>query len=75
MIVKIWKQLDWTGRRGAQEPLAASDILDVLELYSMKFPEVWEWILMLETCVFQFRQGKIETRRKQEELKKRAKRG
>ena len=75
MIVKIWKQLDWTGRRGAQEPLAASDILDVLELYSMKFPEVWEWILMLETAVFQFRQGKIETRRKQEELKKRAKRG
>ena len=75
MIVKIWKQLDWTGRRGAQEPLAASDILDVLELYSMKFPEGWEWILMLETSVFQHRQGKIETRRKQEELKRKAKRG
>ena len=75
MIVKMWRQLDWTGRRGAQEPLAASDILDVLELYSMRFPEVWEWILMLETSVFQFRQGKIETRRKAEELKKRAKRG
>jgi len=30
--VKVWKQLDWTGRRGGTDPLQASDMLEVLGL-------------------------------------------
>ena len=70
LVIKLWKQLDWTGRRSANEPLAASDILAVLELYNFAFPQIWEWLLMLETTIFQHRQNQIETKQKQTALKK-----
>ena len=42
LLIKVWRQLDWTGRRGGTDPLQASDMLEVLGLYGMKFPELWE---------------------------------
>jgi hypothetical protein len=74
MLVKVWRQLDWTGRRGGTDPLQASDMLEVLELYGMKFPELWERLLHIETVLYSHRQGVIEQRRKSEEMRKRPKR-
>jgi len=68
-VIKLWKQLDWTGRRSSAEPLAASDILAVLKLYDFSFPQIWEWLLMIETTIFQHRQNQIETKQKQAALK------
>jgi hypothetical protein len=74
LLVKIWKQLDWTGRRGGTDPLQASDMLEVLALYKAKFPELWERLLQIETVLYSHRQGQIEQRRKSEEMRKRPKR-
>ena len=73
LIIKLWHQLDWTGRRTSTEPLAASDILSVLQLYNFAFPQIWEWILMIETSIFSYRQNIIETKKKQEALKQNGK--
>ena len=73
LLVKIWKQLDWTGRRGGTDPLQASDMLEVLALYKAKFPELWERLLQIETVLYSHRQGQIEQRRKSEEMRNRPK--
>ena len=75
MVVKLWSQLDWTGRASPESTLSASDILAVLRLYKVELPEVWELLLMIEKGIFSHRQGLIEQRRKQEETKKRARHG
>ena len=74
LIIKLWRQLDWTGRRNSTEPLAASDILAVLQLYNFSFPQIWEWLLIVETTIFSHRQNLIETKKKQEALKQNGKR-
>ena len=75
MLVKVWKQLDWTGRRGGTDPLQASDRLEVLGLYGMKFPVLWERLLHIETVLFSHRQGQIEQRRKAEAMRKKPRHG
>ena len=70
MVVKLWSQLEWTGRRSASEPLAASDMLAVMRLYGAELPEVWEFLLMVETRIFSHRQGMIEKKKKQESKRK-----
>ena len=74
LIVKLWYQLDWTGRRNSNEPLSANDILTVLRLYNFDYPQIWEWILMIETTIFQYRKNQIETKKKQAALKENGKR-
>jgi len=49
-------------------------MLEVLGLYGMKFPELWERLLHIETVLYSHRQGVIEQRRKSEEMRKRPKR-
>tara|TARA_Y100000593_G_scaffold84331_1_gene159653 strand:- start:3324 stop:3551 length:228 start_codon:yes stop_codon:yes gene_type:complete len=75
MVVKLWSQLDWTGRNTPESTLSATDIFTVIKLYQVELPEIWELILMVEKRVFSYRQGKIERRRKQEEMKKKARNG
>jgi hypothetical protein len=49
-------------------------MLEVLGLYGMKFPALWERLLHIETVLYSHRQGVIEQRRKSEEMRKRPKR-
>ena len=65
IIVKLWSQLDWTGRSTPESTLSASDMLSVLRLYNVEIPEVWELLLMVERNIFTHRQGLIEKNRKQ----------
>lgn len=50
-------------------------MLSVLRLYNVELPEVWELLLMVERNIFTHRQGKIDQRRKQEEVKRRTRHG
>tara|TARA_R100001530_G_scaffold37114_1_gene28864 strand:+ start:744 stop:980 length:237 start_codon:yes stop_codon:yes gene_type:complete len=70
IVVRLWTQLDWTGRNSPESTLSASDILAVLRLYEVEIPIVWEFILMIEREIFTYRQGMIEQKRKKESKQK-----
>ena len=74
-VIKLWRMLDWTGRNTPTDTLGANQIIGVLDLYGMKFPEIWEWILMIEQRIFKHRQGLIEQRKKAEEMRQKRQRG
>ncbi len=74
-MIKLWNMLDWTGRNTPSDTLGANQIIGVLDLYGMKFPEIWEWVLMVEQRIFNHRQGLIEQQKKAESVKQKRKRG
>jgi hypothetical protein len=45
-------------------------MLAVMRLYGAELPEVWEFLLMVETRIFSHRQGMIEKKKKQESKRK-----